>query len=57
MKAFVKTERKFGAVELIDVPKPEPKGDQVLFFASDFSPLLQNFFPSMRVGNFIHSAA
>lgn len=30
MKAFVKTERKFGAVEFLDVPKPEPKGDQVL---------------------------
>lgn len=30
MKAFVKTERKYGAVEFMDVPKPEPKGDQVL---------------------------
>jgi L-iditol 2-dehydrogenase len=30
MKAFVKTERKYGAVEFIDVPKPEPKDDQVL---------------------------
>ena len=30
MKAYVKTERKYGAVEFIDIPKPEPKGDQVL---------------------------
>ena len=28
MKAFVKTERKYGAVEFKDIPKPEPKGDQ-----------------------------
>jgi L-iditol 2-dehydrogenase len=30
MKAFVKTERKYGAVEFMDIPRPEPKGDQVL---------------------------
>ena len=30
MKAFVKTERKYGAVEFKEIPKPEPKGDQVL---------------------------
>ncbi len=30
MKAFVKTERKYGAVEFKDVPKPEPQDDQVL---------------------------
>lgn len=30
MKAFVKTERTFGAVELMNIPKPVPRGDQVL---------------------------
>lgn len=30
MKAFVKIARKYGAVELMEIPKPEPKGDQVL---------------------------
>lgn len=30
MKAFVKTERVYGAVEFKDVPKPIPKDDQVL---------------------------
>jgi len=29
----------------------------IMFFAREKSPLLQNFFPSMRVGNFIHSDA
>jgi len=33
------------------------KMDIGMFFAREKSPLLQNFFPSMRVGNFIHSDA
>ena len=30
MKAYVKTKREYGALELLEIPRPEPKADQVL---------------------------